>query len=83
MTPEEATVMMALSIADEQAEIRKEVEAMIRRVVQDELKLVFFGNDVTNQFKMAINNGVQENRWLIERMAMQALKAHFQNQNFQ
>lgn len=83
MTPAEVTVLSALGVSDESAEMRIEIERLIRAVVQDELRRqTKYDYAQITELQRCVQQVISDNRPMFEKLTMQTIKSHFQNQYF-
>ena len=71
------THLLAATVANDDTELKREVEALVYNAVKDVLHMMLQHHDpVLNHFSTYV---IQDNRYIIERIALVAIKNHFNN----
>ena len=71
------TYLLAATVANDDTELKREVEELVYNTVKEVLhRMLQYHDPVLNQFSTYV---VQDNRYSIERIALVAIKSHFNN----
>lgn len=74
------TYLLAATVANDDTELKREVEELVYNTVKEVLNRMLQYNDpVLNHFSTHV---VQDNRYIIERIALMAIKNHFINPQY-